>query len=102
MSGLRCMSNLLELVRGYLLALSVVALCSSPALAGVDLGIGEAPGLGQPGIQSMMRPVARPGILVAWRNTRQVLEVEVLVTNHGSEAGKGRIEVEVLDGQHNV
>ncbi len=50
----------------------------------------------------MTDPSVRPAILVAWRNTQQVLEVEVLVVNLGTSAGKGRIEVEVLDGEHNV
>jgi hypothetical protein len=69
---------------------------------GVDLGIGEAPGLGQPGVMSMTKPTTRPGILVAWRNTEKILEVETLVTNRGTTAGKGRLEVEILDGEHNV
>lgn len=69
---------------------------------GVDLGIGDAPGLGQPGIMAMSDPSSRPAILVAWRNTQQVLEVEVLIVNRGTLAGKGRVEVEVLDGEHNV
>jgi hypothetical protein len=50
----------------------------------------------------MSRPAERPAILVAWRNTQQVLEVEVLITNQGYKSGKGRVHVEVLDGQHNV
>ena len=102
MSALMVLSNFFRLAGGGLLLLSATLLFYSPALAAVDLGIGDAPGLGQPGIQSMTHPPARPAILVAWRNTRQVLEVEVLVTNRGTDPGKGRIEVEVLDREHNV
>lgn len=101
-------SKCFGLGRGGLLPLLYAALLISipavvfPQNLDVDLGIGDAPGLGQPGIMSMEDPSVRPGILVAWRNTRKVLEVEVLVTNRGSDPGKGRIEVEVLDGEHNV
>lgn len=102
MSALVVVPHFLKLVGGSLLLLSSILLFSSPSLASVDLGIGDAPGLGQPGIQSMIHPPVRPAILVAWRNTRLVLEVEVLVTNRGTDPGKGRIEVEVLDREHNV
>lgn len=85
-----------------LVLLPTGAQSSSSKRVEVDLGIGDAPGLGQPGIMSMSRPAERPAILVAWRNTQQVLEVEVLITNQGSKSGKGRVHVEVLDGQHNV
>jgi hypothetical protein len=42
---------------------------------GVDLGIGRGP------------DSHRPNILVAWRNTERILEVEVLVRNLGDRPG---------------
>jgi hypothetical protein len=52
---------------------------------GVDLGIGR-------GSDSH-----RPNILVAWRNTERVLEVEVLVRNLGDRAGRGNVRLEIAD-----
>jgi len=92
---------------GSLLAFPIALLYSGASFSSgrnidVDLGVGDAPGLGQPGIMAMTRPAERPAILVAWRNTQLTLEVEVLVINQGTKPGKGRLRVEVLDGQHNV
>src|SRR5688500_8019112 len=61
-----------------------------PPAAAVDLAIGETPGLGQQGIDGASRPAVRPGILVAWRNTERVLEIETLVQNHGQAAATGQ------------
>jgi hypothetical protein len=52
---------------------------------GVDLGIGR-------GADSH-----RPNILVAWRNTERVLEVEVLVRNLGDRPGRGNVHLEIAD-----
>ena len=97
----------LRYLEPLVLFLSSLLICTALAASAaddlnVDLGIGDAPGLGQPGIMSMSNPSERPGILVAWRNTQQVLEVEVLVINRGTDIGKGRLEVEVLDGEHKM
>jgi hypothetical protein len=73
-----------------------------PGAPAVDLGIGNISGLGQPGISAMLRPAARPGVLVAWRNTRKVLEVETLITNRGRRPGAGRVTVQIVDGQHRL
>jgi hypothetical protein len=48
----------------------------------VDLGVSR--GLG-----------SRPNILVAWRNTEKVLELEVLVQNRGSQPGHGEVWLEL-------
>jgi hypothetical protein len=42
-------------------------------------------------------PASRPGMSIAWRNANQVEEVEVRVRNLGSDAGRGRVYVDVLD-----
>ena len=52
---------------------------------GPDLGIGR-------GLDSH-----RPNILVAWRNTERILEVEVLVRNLGDRAGRGKVRLEICD-----
>jgi hypothetical protein len=67
-----------------------------------DLAIGDVPGLGIPGVMSLAQPAQRPGILVAWRNTKKVLEVEALVKNLGCRAASGLLTVEVLDGAHHI
>ena len=54
---------------------------------GVDLGIGR-------GLDSH-----RPNILVAWRNTERILEVEVLVRNLGDRAGRGTVRLEICDDE---
>ncbi len=54
---------------------------------GVDLGIGR-------GADSH-----RPNILVAWRNTERILEVEVLVRNLGDRPGKGQVWLELADDE---
>src|SRR6267154_1385500 len=54
---------------------------------GVDLGIGR-------GADSH-----RPNILVAWRNTERILEVEVLVRNRGSEPGRGSLVLDLCDNE---
>lgn len=54
---------------------------------GVDLGIGR--GLGS----------HRPNILVAWRNTERILEVEILVRNMGDRPGRGLVRLEICDDE---
>jgi hypothetical protein len=54
---------------------------------GVDLGIGR-------GADSH-----RPNILVAWRNTERILEVEVLVRNLGDQPGRGNVRLEICDDE---
>jgi hypothetical protein len=56
-----------------------------PQKHGVDLGIGR-------GANSH-----RPNILVAWRNTERVLEVEVQVRNLGDQPGRGNVRLEICD-----
>ena len=55
---------------------------------GVDLGIGSGDS-------------HRPNILVAWRNTERILEVEVLVRNKGSEPGRGSLVLDLCDQEGN-
>src|ERR1700728_100135 len=59
----------------------------APARHGVDLGIGRGP------------DSHRPNILVAWRNTERVLEVEVLVRNLGDQPGHGNVKLEICDDE---
>jgi len=54
---------------------------------GVDLGIAR-------GLDSH-----RPNILVAWRNTERILEVEVLVRNLGDQLGRGNVRLEICDDE---
>jgi hypothetical protein len=54
--------------------------------SGVNLGIG-------------IGDSHRPNILVAWRNSERILEVEVLVRNLGSQAGRGKLVLELCDQQ---
>jgi hypothetical protein len=85
-------------MRRYLLFVIVAAtvlFCSGMSLAqttagerhGVDLGIGR-------GTDSH-----RPNILVAWRNTERILEVEVLVRNLGDRPGHGNVRLEICDDE---
>jgi len=60
---------------------------STPTKHGVDLGVGR-------GADSH-----RPNILVAWRNTERVLEVEVLVRNLGDKPGHGNVRLEICDDE---
>ena len=64
----------------------------------VDLGIGDET-RGRPQIRADLdqNNYNRPAILIAWRNTAQILEVEVLITNKGKDQGQGRVHVDVLD-----
>jgi hypothetical protein len=57
---------------------------------GVDLGIGRGP------------DSHRPNILVAWRNTERILEVEVLVRNLGDRPGHGNVRIEICDDEGKV
>ena len=57
---------------------------------GVDLGIGR-------GADSH-----RPNILVAWRNTERILEVEVLVRNLGDRPGRGNVRIEICDEEGKI
>lgn len=56
-----------------------------PDLAVADLGIGR-------GLNSH-----RPNILVAWRNTERILEVEILVRNLSDQPGRGKVHLEIAD-----
>jgi len=69
---------------------------------GVNLGVGDVTGLGRPGLQAFGNPTERPGILIAWRNTHKVEETEVRVRNLGTEAGKGRLSIDLVDADHQV
>lgn len=74
----------------------------------VDLGIGDE-SRGRPNIRADVNGLNyntastygatydRPAILIAWRNTAQILEVEVLVVNNGRDQGQGKVHIEVLD-----
>jgi hypothetical protein len=65
-----------------------LSLAAPPSAAsGVDLGIGR-------GIDSH-----RPNILVAWRNTERILEVEILVRNLGDRPGRGTVRLEICDDE---
>jgi hypothetical protein len=63
----------------------MLAQTQQDAKHGVDLGIGR-------GADSH-----RPNILVAWRNTERILEVEVLVRNLGDRVGHGKVRLEICD-----
>jgi hypothetical protein len=54
---------------------------------GADLGVGR-------GLDSH-----RPNILVAWRNSERILEVEVLVRNLGDAPGRGKVKLEICDDE---
>jgi hypothetical protein len=62
-------------------------LCSQRESHGVDLGVGR-------GVNSH-----RPNILVAWRNTERILEVEILVRNLGNRPGRGKVLLEICDSE---
>src|SRR5258708_36226304 len=84
-------------MRRYVLLVFMAIACASGAgLAaesgaqpkhGVDLGIGRGP------------DSHRPNILVAWRNTERILEVEVLVRNMGDQPGRGNVRIEICDDE---
>jgi hypothetical protein len=78
---MKCKSLLLLL--GIVILIGAVSLAQTapPEKHGVDLGIGR-------GTDSH-----RPNILVAWRNTERILEVEVLVRNLGDQVGKGNVRL---------
>ena len=83
--------------RYVFLVFMAIALASGAGLAaaenaaqpkhGVDLGVGRGP------------DSHRPNILVAWRNTERVLEVEVLVRNLGDQPGHGNVRLELCDDE---
>jgi hypothetical protein len=62
----------------------------------VDLGIADESS-GRPNLRADGGIYDRPGILIAWRNTAQILEVEVLVRNLGKDQGLGKVHMEILD-----
>jgi hypothetical protein len=66
---------------------SMLAHTPQNAKSGVDLGIGR-------GADSH-----RPNILVAWRNTERILEVEILVRNLGDREGRGKVRLEICDDE---
>lgn len=98
--------------RSVLGAQQVVPSQSAPRpVQGVDLGIGDDETYKRPNSWSL-RPTSqndgiiltdadgaasRPGVSIAWRNARQVEEVEVRVRNLGTDAGEGRVFVDVFD-----
>jgi len=83
------------MTRTFLLALAAAGLSLHPVAIpaqspvsdkhGPDLGIGR-------GLDSH-----RPNILVAWRNTERILEVEILVRNLGDRPGRGIVRLEICD-----
>jgi hypothetical protein len=76
-------------VCGFALTLVLLAVpeLAAQSSRGVDLGIGR-------GADSH-----RPNILVAWRNTERILEVEVLVRNLGDQPGSGNVRLEICDDE---
>lgn len=82
---------------------------------GADLGIADDRVYGRPVSWSQRPPTAggteqesaaltesRPGVFIAWRNTRLVEEVEVRVRNRGTVEGTGEVFVDVLDERGKV
>ena len=77
------------------IAAAIAVLTAAPTVAsaqnasepkhGADLGIGR-------GLDSH-----RPNILVAWRNSERILEVEILVRNFGDRTGRGLVHLEICD-----
>jgi hypothetical protein len=64
--------------------------------------VADVPGLARPGLDAIARPPARPGILVAWRNTEKILETEVRIRNLGPRPERAGVTVEILDADHRV
>lgn len=89
--GRKCMKRFARLA----IIFAAVSFCSLDLLAqgaggvkhGVDLGIGRG------------KDSHRPNILVAWRNTERILEVEVLVRNLGDQPGRGNVRLEICDDE---
>jgi hypothetical protein len=94
-------------------AVVFMLLSARPVLCDVNLGIGDDDTYKRPNSWSKNTnplspaekvlladgsgPASRPGMSIAWRNANQVEEVEVRVRNLGSDAGEGRVYVDVLD-----
>lgn len=76
---------LLLLAVAFALSFTVGSRTDAGSASGTDLGIGR-------GSDSH-----RPNILVAWRNTQRILEVEILVRNLGDKQGRGRVQMEICD-----
>jgi len=62
----------------------------------VDLGIADESS-GRPNLRADEGVYDRPAILIAWRNTARILEVEILVRNLGNDQGQGKVHIEILD-----
>lgn len=80
------------------------------AASGVDLAIGSGGWAGRfepidpfkpPPLASLLsdRFGRRPGVLIAWRNSSQIENVEVLVRNLGNVRGTGSLRVDILDAR---
>lgn len=63
----------------------------------VDLCVADTQGLARPGLAAVTAPVKRPGVLIAWRNTDKVLEVESQICNRGTKAAQAEITMAVID-----
>jgi hypothetical protein len=73
-------------VGALLMALTLTPLASiaSPAASsGVDLGIADD------------QLLERPAIRVAWRNSQEILQVEVAIRNGGDQVGHGKLYLEL-------
>jgi hypothetical protein len=79
---------------------SIPAALAAPPTGLTDLAIGNIPALGHPGLAALSQRPARPAILIAWRNSAKVLEVETLLENFGVRGAQGRLQLEVLDAKH--
>jgi hypothetical protein len=96
------------------MALSLLVLMATNAGAqNVNLGIADDETLKRPNSWSQLHnrltphaeilagdttgPASRPAMSIAWRNARQVEEVEVKVRNLGTDAGEGSVAVDILD-----
>jgi len=69
---------------GGILAALALGLPSGAFAADKEIDLGISRGLG-----------SRPNILVAWRNTEKILELEVLVQNRGDQVGRGEVWLEL-------
>lgn len=97
------MQRLVGCLASVLLLSGCAAGRTVPAASPVsELCIADTAALARPGLEAAVDGVARPGVLIAWRNTEKILEIETQVCNRSPRPRSAQLSLALVGADGNV